>query len=108
MSRLINAKINLDKINDDLIYKGAKGNYLNLSIWIDEEKPDNYGNTVSIQQRTDQGEPRIYLGEGKFFVKKADPIKDKQGTYQKSGKVDTKAMSNINDLPGADDDNSPF
>jgi len=52
MSKLINAKINLDKIKDDLLFVGEKGTYLNLTIWINEDKPDKYGNTISIQQTT--------------------------------------------------------
>ncbi len=41
--------------------------------------------------------------------KESAPIDDKQGTYQKSGKVDVKSMSDPNDLPGANDiDDLPY
>lgn len=47
--------------------------------------------------------------------KKEDKPADKQGEFQKSGKIDVKSMSNPDDLPGnvntgdvPDDDNLPF
>ena len=70
MSKLINAKINLNKIKDDLLYVGEKGTYLNLSIWINEGNPDKFGNTISIQQTTKKGEDKIYLGEGSSLKRK--------------------------------------
>ena len=83
MNKLITAKINLDKIKDDLLFDGEKGTYLNLSIWINKE-PDKYGNEISIQQTTKKDEPKIYLGEGKFYVKKEDSLtEDNQGKWRK-------------------------
>ncbi len=108
MSKLITAKIDVTKIIKSLLYKGKKGTYLNLTIW-QNDKPDEYGNEFSIQQTTKAGEPKIFLGEGKFYVKKESaPVDDKQGEYQKSGKVDIKSMSDASQLPGANDDNLPF
>ena len=66
MNKLINAKIDVKKINKDLLFKGEKGTYLDLTIWINE-KPDQYGNDISIEQRTGKGEDKIYLGNGKFY-----------------------------------------
>jgi len=42
--------------------------------------------------------------------KESTPVDDKQGEYQKSGKVDVKSMSDASQLPGANDDLSemPF
>jgi hypothetical protein len=70
MSKLINAKIDVKKINKDLLFKGEKGTYLDLSIWINDN-PDKYGNDISIEQRTAKGETKIYLGNGKFYQAKA-------------------------------------
>jgi len=97
MGKLINAKINLDKIKDDLLYVGEKGTYLNLTIWINEDKPDKYGNTISIQQTTKKDEPKNYLGEGKFVEKK----EEEQSIEAKSewrGKIKTTSMSDISEL----------
>jgi hypothetical protein len=103
MSRMINAKINLDKIKDDLLFVGEKGTYLNLTIWINEEKPDNYGNTISIQQSTKKDDPKIYLGEGKFSEKK-EKESPPEAKSEWRGKIKTTATSDINELPGANDE----
>lgn len=71
MSKLITAKIDVKKIDKNRLFKGEKGTYLNLTIWINDT-PDQYGNILSIQQYTKQGEDKIYLGEGKIYVKKED------------------------------------
>jgi len=93
MSRLITAKIDVKKIVKALLFEGKKGTYLDLIIWVND-KPDKYGNDISIQQRTGKDDPKIYIGEGKFYVKKEDPLPDKQGQYQK---VDAKT-SDISEL----------
>lgn len=69
MSKLINAKIDVKKINKDLLFKGTKGTYLDLKIWINDN-PDQFGNDISIEQRTAKGETKIYLGNGKFYQPK--------------------------------------
>jgi len=99
MSRLITAKIDVKKIVKALLFEGKKGTYLDLIIWVND-KPDKYGNDISIQQRTGKDDPKIYIGEGKFYVKKEDPLPDKQGQYQK---VDAKT-SNPDDLPVTPDE----
>jgi hypothetical protein len=78
MSRLITAKIDVTKIKKELLFVGTKGIYLNLIIW-QNDNPDQFGNTFSIQQTTKQGDPKIYIGEGKFYVKKEPeaPVQEK-------------------------------
>lgn len=68
MNKLISAKINLSKIDKTKLFKGAKGTYLDIAIWVNET-PDQFGNDISIEQSVKKGEPKIYLGEGKFYVK---------------------------------------
>ena len=68
MNKLISAKINVSKIDKAKLFKGEKGTYLDLTIWVNE-KPDQFGNDISIEQRTGKDEKKIYLGEGKFYVK---------------------------------------
>jgi hypothetical protein len=107
--KLITAKIDVTKIVKSLLYVGKKGTYLDLIIW-QNEAPDQYGNDFSIQQRTGKDDPKIYIGEGKYYVKKeADPGPQAKDEYQ-GGKKQTGAMSDINELPGANDnpDNLPF
>lgn len=108
MNKLINAKIDVTKINKELLFKGQKGIYLDLTIWINST-PDKYGNDISIEQRTGKDDKKIYLGNGKFYVKKeSDPGPQAKDEYQKQGKVQTGAMSNVNDLPQGDESNIPF
>ncbi|GAG11613.1 unnamed protein product [marine sediment metagenome] len=74
MSKLVFAKIDVTKIDKERLFKGEKGTYLDLNIWINDE-PDKYGNDISIQQSTKKDEDKIYLGNGKFYVKKTNEIK---------------------------------
>ena len=93
MSKLINAKINLSKVDKKKLFTGEKGIYLDLSIWIND-KLDNYGNSISIQQRTGKDEPKIYIGEGKFYEKKPEQkAENNEGNYVKSGKTVLDAAS---------------
>lgn len=69
MSKLVFAKIDVTKIDKERLFKGKKGTYLDLNIWINDE-PDKYGNDISIQQSTKKGEDKIYLGNGQFYEKK--------------------------------------
>jgi hypothetical protein len=85
MSKLLKCKIDVLKINKELLFKGAKGTYLDIDIWI-QDKPDQYGNDISIQQSTKKDEPKIYLGNGKvkeFEKKESGPTAKDE--YQKSG-----------------------
>ena len=75
MNRLITAKIDVSKIDKSKLFKGEKGTYLDLTIWVNEV-PDRFGNDISIEQRTAKEENKIFLGNGKFYVK--DEKKDIQ------------------------------
>jgi len=77
MNKLINAKIDVKKINKDLLFKGGKGTYLDLTIWIND-KPDQFGNDISIEQRTAKGEAKIYLGNGKFYQKSEPRVETRE------------------------------
>ena len=69
MSKLLFGKINLSKIDKTKLFAGEKGIYLDLTIWLND-KPDNYGNDMSIEQTTKQGEEKIYIGSGKYHTPK--------------------------------------
>lgn len=95
MGQLITASINLLEIDKTKIIEGKKGKYLNLTIWINET-PDKFGNDVSLEQRVDKGEKKIYLGNGKTYKK--SQTENNEGKFQKNGKVQTDSLSNIDDL----------
>jgi hypothetical protein len=78
MSRLLTASIDVTKIEKSLLFTGKKGTYLNLSIWFNDT-PDQFGNDCSIQQTTKKDEPKIFLGNGKYYKagEKAEEPKSK-------------------------------
>lgn len=88
MNRLIFAKIDVKKIDKTKLFKGERGTYLDIAIWLNDT-PDKYGNDISIQQKTSQGESKIYLGEGKFFVKRDEaPATTQTATLPENKELD--------------------
>ena len=77
MSKLITASLDVTKIDKTKIIQGKKGQYLNLTIWVNDEA-DQFGNDVSLQQslskeERETGAAKIYLGNGKTY-KSNEPI----------------------------------
>jgi hypothetical protein len=97
MGKLITAKIDVTKIDKSRLFKGEKGTYLDLTIW-QNDKPDQYGNDFSIEQRTAKGEDKIYIGNGKFFQKKTETPPESNGEWQKGEKRNVPSMSDPDDL----------
>ena len=69
MSKLLSLKINLDKIDKSKLYKGTKGTYLDLDVWVNDE-PDSYGNDASAslnlsKEEREAGAKKVYVGNGK-------------------------------------------
>jgi len=73
MSKLLRCKIDVTKINKDLLFKGQKGTYLDMNIWINDE-PDKYGNDCSIEQKTNRGTAKNYIGNGKWYKPVIEPV----------------------------------
>jgi hypothetical protein len=109
MGKLITASIDVMKIDKSRLITGKKGTYLNLTIWVND-KDDKFGNDVSLEQRTEKGQDKIYLGNGKTYKSKTETPPQAKDEFQKSGKITTGPMSDVNQLPGANDDseNLPF
>ena len=55
MSKLLKGKINLSNIKKEHLFKGEKGTWLDIDIWINDE-PDKYGNIAGIKQTYKNGE----------------------------------------------------
>lgn len=72
MSRLIKASIDMSKIKKEHIFKGEKGQYINVDIWVNDE-PDKFGNICSIAQSFKVGNEfdKVYIGNGKDVVAKS-------------------------------------
>ena len=66
MASIIKANINLNDIPKDKIYKGKKGNYLGVTITINDEV-DQFGNqgpvvVAQTKEERDAKTPKVYLG----------------------------------------------
>lgn len=92
MNKLLIGKINLSKIDKTKLFTGQKGIYCDIAVWFNKE-PDQFGNNLSIQQSTKKDEPKIYIGEAKFYVPKEEPKEEKW-----HGKKEVKSMSDTDDL----------
>jgi hypothetical protein len=71
MAQLFSASLDVSKISKDKLVKGEKGNYLNITISINDEA-DKYGNTLTITESQTQEEReakanRNYLANGKLI-----------------------------------------
>lgn len=74
---MIKIKLDVNKIDKSRLYKGAKGTYLDLVVY-ENEQPDNYGNDFSVKQDCtkedrDNGVKMPYIGNGKRIGQKAAP-----------------------------------
>ncbi len=68
MSAITNFSINLEAIPKELIIKGKKGSYINLTMFQNDDT--KYGNNASIsiaqsQEVRETGADKVYLGNGK-------------------------------------------
>ena len=66
MSKLLTGSIELTKIDKSKIVEKNGRKWLNISVWINDEK-DQYGNIASIQISAKKDEPKIYIGNLKEF-----------------------------------------
>ncbi|CEJ71297.1 hypothetical protein BN1195_03642 [Chryseobacterium oranimense G311] len=91
MSKIINVRLELDKIDKSKIIVGEKGKYLNIIV-AERKETDQYGNThtVYIQQTKEEREAKEekkYMGSGKEYEFEND-------------------VKNL--VPGSEDDDLPF
>ena len=69
MSTIVNASLDLSKIEKSKIIKGKKGSYINVTMFINDEV-DQYGNDASVivsqtKEEREAKTPRVYLGNGR-------------------------------------------
>ena len=69
MGAVINFSVNLDKLDKSRIIKGKNGNYLNLTLSVNDEL-SQYGDNASIfiaqtQEERQSNAKRTYVGNGK-------------------------------------------
>jgi hypothetical protein len=70
MSKLVSLSIDVTKIDKSKLYKGEKGTYLNLDVWIDEEADEDWKKVSANQSQTKEEreakEKKNYVGNGKL------------------------------------------
>ena len=96
MSAITNFSINLEAIPKDLIVKGKKGSYINLTMFQNDET--KFGNNASVslsqtQEQREAKEAKVYLGNGKVVWVSDDNV----STAEREDAVTTSTPSN--DLP---------
>lgn len=69
MSTIVNASIDLTKIEKSKVIDGKKGKYINITMFVNDEV-DQFGNNASIimsqtKEEREAKTPRVYLGNGK-------------------------------------------
>lgn len=82
----VNLKIDVTKIDKTKLFQGSKGTYLDATVFIDIDNPDQYGNNGMITQalpkeEREAGEKGAILGNAKTFWKGEgqQPQKQPQG-----------------------------
>jgi len=68
-SRLLSVSIDVSKLDKSRFYKGQKGTYASLDIWVSDE-PDKFGNDASVsetltKEEREAGAKKNYVGSGK-------------------------------------------
>lgn len=82
----VSLKINVSKIDKARMFKGEKGTYLDVTVFLDPDNPDEYGNcgmlvqSVSKEERA-QGVKGNILGNAKAFYT-GDPQPPQQAPQQ--------------------------
>jgi len=76
--------INVDKIDKSRIFKGKKGSYLNLTVFVDTEKKGEYGDNGTVSQSASKDDRAAkkkmpIIGNAKVFF-----IVESAGEAQKS------------------------
>lgn len=90
MATLINASIDLAKIEKSKIFEKDGKKWLSLSISVNDE-PNNYGQNVAIsigQSKEEKGQPKTYLGNGKVVWTDGKSPTVVQATPQQESKDD--------------------
>ena len=98
MSAITNFSINLEAIPKELIVKGKKGSYINLTMFQNDET--KYGNnaSISVSQSQDDREaknPKVYLGNGKVVWVSGEGV----STAEREDGGASNDESDSNDLP---------
>jgi hypothetical protein len=102
MAQLFSASLDVSKISKDKLIKGAKGNYLNITISVNDEA-DQYGNVLSIyeshsKEEREAKEKKNYIANGKL-VWSSDGGSTAQPATAKTAPTPAPKVEEGDDLP---------
>ena len=89
--------VNLEKIEKARLFKGQKGTYLDMTVFVDLDEQDQYGNNgmiVHAKQKGEEGQTPI-LGNAKIF-------------WREDGGSSAPVTQVDNNMDSFDDDSIPF
>ena len=93
----VELNIDVTKIDKARLYKGKKGTYLTMKVFVDPDNADQYGNNGMITHKKAEGEERApILGNCKVFWK--DDKQQQQGYQQPASQ-----QNSPHGIPGFDD-----
>lgn len=93
----VDLKIDVSKIDKERLYKGDKGTYLSMTVYVDTDTKDQYGNNGMITHKKNKDEQKApILGNCKVFWSNV------QSNHQSSANLHTN--NDINNF----DDEIPF
>ncbi len=107
-SQIIALKVNLSEVDMSRLYKGAKGDYLDMVLFVNEE-PDQYGNcgmiTQSITKEERQaGKKGKILGNGRIIFGAGKPRARSESEPQKPN---FRSAARSQRQPNLDEDSDP-
>ena len=110
MSQILTLKIDVMKLDREAFYKGEKGTYATISVFVNDDK-DDYGNYGRVTQ--DLGKERREAGERGPIIGNVTRIFNQNGSGQVSQSRQPAAQSSSARLPtnnfrNDDSDSIPF
>lgn len=78
----VNLNIDVTKLDKSKFFKGKKGTYADLTVFIDPNNPGQYGDHGIITQSADKGVDMPILGNAKVFWREDGQQQPKQQTQQ--------------------------
>ncbi len=78
----VNLKIDVTKLDKSRFFKGAKGTYADLSVYLDTDQADEYGNNGSIQiaatkEEREAKQKMPYVGSARIYFQSGESKQEK-------------------------------
>lgn len=104
MKHGVELKIDVTKIDKARIFEGQKGKYLTMTVFIDTDNQDQYGNNGMITHKKEQGEEKApILGNAKVFWSENTQY-NQQPQYTQAPNQPPAQPQSVPDFDSMDDD----